>query len=155
MDDIGILNYALTLEYLESEFYKRGLADAGLTGEARSVAQELGANEDEHVTALTATINDLGGTPVKAPKVKFPFTNQQSFLELAQAIEDLGVSAYNGAAPMIESKEVLGAAGSIVQIEARHAARIRLLNKEMPAPDAFEKAMSMDEVLAAAQPFLV
>ena len=154
MGDIDILNYALTLEFLETEFYKRGLATAKLTGEAKAVAAEIGANESEHVTALTATIKDLGGTPAKAPTVAFPFTDQASFLKLAQAIEDLGVSAYNGAAPMIESKEVLGAAGSIVQVEARHAARIRMLNKDLPAPDSFDKAMTMEEVLAAAKPFI-
>lgn len=154
MGDVEILNFALTLEYLEAEFYRRGIATARLTGDARAVAVEIGANEDEHVTALVSTIESLGGTPVQAPKVSFPFTNQASFLELAQVLEDTGVSAYNGAAPMIESKEVLGAAGSIVQIEARHAARIRLLNEEMPAPVAFDATMTTDEVLAAVKPFI-
>ena len=67
-------------------------------------------------------IADLGGTPVKAPGVDFggAFANGKSFLKLAQTLEDTGVSAYNGAAPAIESTEVLGAAGSIVQVEARH-----------------------------------
>lgn len=155
MDDIGILNYALTLEFLEAEFYKQGLATAKLSGEAKSVAQEIGQNEQEHVTALMSTIKDLGGTPVQAPKVKFPFTDQKSFLKLAQTVEDLGVSAYNGAAPMIKSKEILAAAGSIAQIEARHAARVALLNNNPPATTAFEPAKDMDAVLEAVQPFLV
>jgi len=154
MDDIGILNFALTLEYLEAEFYKRGIANAKLSGEALGVAKEIGANEAEHVQALIGTIKQLGGTPVKAPTVVFPFKDQASFLKLAQVLEDTGVSAYNGAAPAIKSKEVLGAAGSIVQIEARHAARIRLLNGEPPAPVSFDASMTTDEVLMAVKPFV-
>ena len=104
--------------------------------------------------ALTATIKKLGGKPVKAPGVTFPFTDQKSFLELAQVFEDTGVSAYNGAGPAIKSAEVLGAAGSIVQVEARHAAAIRLLNGESPSPDAFDKTLSTKQVLKAVKPFI-
>jgi hypothetical protein len=64
------------------------------------------------------------------------------------------VYAYNGAAPQIKSKEVLAAAGGIVQVEARHAAAIRLQRGENPAPDAFDKTLSTDEVLKAVQPFV-
>ena len=105
---------------------------------------------------LTATIEQLGGTPVKAPGVDFggAFKSQGSFLKLAQTFEDTGVSAYNGAAPAIQSKEVLGAAGSIVQIEARHAAAIRLLNGKQPAAGAFDPALEMQEVLDAVMPFV-
>ena len=106
--------------------------------------------------ALSSTIEDLGGTPVKAPKVDFgkAFASQGSFLKLAQTLEDTGVSAYNGAAPSIQSKEVLGAAGSIVQVEARHAAAIRLLNGKPPAPDAFDPSLEMQQVLDAVKPFV-
>ena len=80
--------------------------------------------------------------------------NQKQFLKLAVTFEDLGVSAYNGAAPSIMSKEVLGAAGSIVQVEARHAAAVRLIAKEDPAPDAFDKTLTTDEVLEAVKPYV-
>ena len=73
---------------------------------------------------------------------------------LAETIENVGVSAYNGAAPKISSKEVLEAAGSIVQVEARHAAAIALQNGSDPAPDAFDKTMTEAQVLKAVQPFL-
>jgi hypothetical protein len=106
------------------------------------------------VAALTQTIKKLGGKPVKAPGVTFPFKDQASFLKLAQVFEDTGVSAYNGAAPMISSKEVLGAAGSIVQVEARHAAAIRLQNGDEPAPVAFDPALSEAKVLKAVEPFI-
>jgi rubrerythrin len=152
--DIDILNFALTLEYLEAAFYKEGLAKAGLSGDAKKLAREIGEHENEHVAALTETIKKLGGKPVAAPKVAFPFKDQAGFLKLAQVFEDTGVSAYNGAAPMISSKEVLGAAGSIVQVEARHAAAIRLLNGEDPSPAAFDPTLSKNQVLKAVKPFI-
>jgi hypothetical protein len=152
--DLEILNFALTLEYLEAAFYKEGLSKAGLSGDAKKLAGEIGDHENQHVDALTATITKLGGKPVKAPGVTFPFTDQKSFLALAQVFEDTGVSAYNGAGPAIKSPEVLGAAGSIVQVEARHAAAIRLLNGESPSPDAFDKTLSTKQVLKAVKPFI-
>jgi hypothetical protein len=152
--DLDILNFALTLEYLEAAFYKEGLANAGLSGVAKKVATEAGDHENEHVATLTQTIKALGGKPVAAPMVAFPFKDQKSFLKLAQVFEDTGVSAYNGAAPAIKSKQVLGAAGSIVQVEARHAAVIRFLNGAPPAPDAFDKTLSTDQVLKAVKPFI-
>ena len=155
--DVEILNFALTLEYLEATFYERALKQTkGLGGDARKLAGTIHKNEMAHVTALTGTIKDLGGKPVKAPKVGFgnAFGSQKSFLKLAQTFEDTGVSAYNGAAPQIESKDVLAAAGSIVQIEARHAAAIRSLNGAPITDTAFDKPLQMDQVLKAVKPFV-
>jgi Ferritin-like domain len=152
--DVDILNFALTLEYLEAAFYKEGIAKAGLSGDAKKLATEIADHEQQHVEALTQAIKKLGGKPVAAPGVTFPFKDQKSFLKLAQVFEDTGVSAYNGAAPMIESKEVLGAAGSIVQVEARHAAAIRLMNGDNPSPAAFDGTLSKDQVLKAVKPFI-
>lgn len=153
--DIEILNYALTLEYLESAFYKEGLKRAGATGALKELLTTISADEDAHVAALTGTIKKLGGKPVKAPKVAFDYSDTKGFTTLAESIENVGVSAYNGAAPMISSKEVLTAAGSIVQVEARHAAAIAIQNGNEPAPDAFDPSMTQAEVLKAVQPFLV
>jgi rubrerythrin len=155
--DVEILNFALTLEYLEAAFYTRALKRTkGLSGDARSLATEIRDNEREHVGALISTVKALGGTPVQAPGVDFgrAFASQGSFLKLAQTFEDTGVSAYNGAAPAIESKDVLAAAGSIVQVEARHAAAIRLLNTEPISDGGFDKALDMQAVLKAVQPFV-
>ena len=88
------------------------------------------------------------------PKFDFSYSDTASFLKLAQTFEDTGVSAYNGAGPAIKSKEVLGAAGSIVQVEARHAAAIRLQNMQEPAPDAFDPALDEAQVLKAVEPFI-
>jgi Ferritin-like domain len=127
-----------------------------LNFDARSLATEIRDNEREHVGALISTVKALGGTPVQAPGVDFgrAFASQGSFLKLAQTFEDTGVSAYNGAAPAIESKDVLAAAGSIVQVEARHAAAIRLLNTEPISDGGFDKALDMQAVLKAVQPFV-
>ena len=156
--DVEILNFALTLEYLEAAFYERALKQVkGLPGDVKKLATTIGDNEAEHVTTLTTTIESLGGKPVKAPKVDFAgaFASPKSFLKLAQTLEDTGVSAYNGAAPMIESAEVLSAAGSIVQVEARHAAAIRSLNGAPITPGAFDKPLEMQQVLKAVKPFVV
>jgi len=152
--DVDILNFALTLEYLESTFYDEAKTRAKASGELKSLISLLAEDEKQHVEALTATIKKLGGKPVAEPKFDFPYKDTAEFLELAQTFEDTGVSAYNGAGPMIKSKEVLGAAGSIVQVEARHAAAIRLQNKEEPAPEAFDPSLDEAQVLKAVEPFI-
>jgi hypothetical protein len=122
--DADILNFALTLEYLEADFYSVKGRQVGLSGQAKAYARQFGAEEQAHVSALTAAIKQLGGTPVKKPRFVFPATDETSFLALASVLENTGVGAYNGAAPSLQSKQVLASAGSIVQIEARHAAAI-------------------------------
>ncbi len=151
--DVDILNFALTLEYLEADFYRQA-SKLGLKGQYKSLAKEFGANEQEHVDALVATIGQLGGKPVKSPKFAFGLKTQKDFEKLAVILEDTGVSAYNGAAPMIESKEVLAAAGSIVQVEARHAAALRFLGGMSPTTGAFDKTLSKAAVLKAVKPLI-
>lgn len=154
--DLEILNFALTLEYLEAAFYEQALTELKPKGEIGELVETISSDENEHVDALSATISDLGGKPVEAPEVDFgdAFSSEDAFLELAQTFEDTGVSAYNGAAPDLESKEILATAGGIVQVEARHAAAIRLLRGELPTDGAFDKTLTQDEVLAAVKPFI-
>jgi rubrerythrin len=153
--DVEVLNFALTLEYLEAAFYKEAAKIDGLSEDAVKAVETFGDEEQQHVDALSKTIMDLGGKPVAAPGVDFgDLTSESAFLKLAVTFEDTGVSAYNGAAPSIKSKEVLAAAGSIVQVEARHAAAVRLLAEKDPAPDAFDETLTMDQVLKAVQPFV-
>jgi hypothetical protein len=129
---------------------------SGLSGEAKKVATTIQKDEAQHVAALTATIKKLGGKPAAKPGVAFgkAFASQKAFLATAQTFEDLGVGAYNGAGPTIKSKQVLAAAGSIVQVEGRHAGVIRLLNGTRIAPSAFDKGIPMDQVLMKAKPFI-
>ena len=143
--DVGILNFALTLEYLEAAFYKEAKKRAKASGELKSLIELLAEDEQQHVEALTATIKQLGGKPVAEPKFDFPYNDTAGFLKLAQTFEDTGVSAYNGAAPSIKAKEVLGAAGSIVQVEARHAAAIRLQNKRGTVPGGLRRPARRSE----------
>jgi rubrerythrin len=155
--DIEILNFALTLEYLESAYYTMALKQvSGLSAEVKKLATTINKDEAEHVTALTQTIKDLGGKPTKAPGVDFgnAFASEKSFIKLAATFEDTGVSAYNGAAPAIVSKEVLAAAGSIVQVEARHAAAVRSLNGQPISDGGFDKALDQQQVLAAVKPYV-
>ena len=152
--DVDILNFALTLEYLEAAFYEEAQQRVNGSSELTALIEQIGTDEQEHVAALTASVRQLGGKPVKAPAVEFPYGDTAGFLKLAQTFEDTGVSAYNGAAPLIKSKDVLASAGSIVQVEARHAAAIRLQNKTQPAPDAFDPTLDQAEVEAAVMPFI-
>jgi ferritin-like protein len=153
--DVEILNFALTLEYLESDFYNVKGKSLGLTGQAKSYATLFGEEEAEHVTALTAAIKSLGGTPVAKPSFAFPVSDQTAFLKLASVLENTGVGAYNGAGPSLKSKQVLSSAGSIVQIEARHAAAINLLIGKSPTPtEGFDTPLTKAQVLAAAGPLI-
>jgi hypothetical protein len=143
--DLDILNFALTLEYLETNFYQVKAKTVGLTGVAKHYASNFGMEEAAHVAALT----------VAKPTFSFPVTNQSTFLGLASTVENLGVSAYNGAGPLLQSKTLLAAAGSIVQIEARHAAAIDLLIGKSPTPSGgFDTPKNMAQVLAVAKPLI-
>ncbi|MCW3031763.1 MAG: hypothetical protein QOK19_1149 [Solirubrobacteraceae bacterium] len=153
--DVEILNFALTLEYLEADFYNVKGKTVGLKGQAKSYAKTFGEEEADHVGALTTTIKQLGGKPVAKPMFVFPATSEKSFLALASVLENAGVGAYNGAAPSLQSKEVLAAAGGIVQIEARHAAAINLLIGQSPTPNqGFDRPLTQAQVLAKAGPLI-
>ena len=153
--DVDILNFALTLEYLEADFYTVKGRSLKLSGQAKAYAQQFGEEEAEHVTALIAAIKQLGGTAVKKPQFVFPASSESSFLALASVLENTGVGAYNGAAPSLQSKQVLAAAGGIVQIEARHAAAIDLLIGKSPTPtEGFDTPLTKAQVLAKAGPLI-
>lgn len=153
--DIDILNFALTLEYLETDFYKVKAKAVGLSGDAKTLAAEFADQEQQHVDALTKAITGGGGTPVKKPTFVFPVTDQTSFLKLAYVLENTGVGAYNGAGPSLKDKALLGAAGSIVQVEARHATAIALLTGGKVTPSgAFDKSLTKAQVLKAAGPLI-
>jgi hypothetical protein len=155
--DVDVATFVLGLEKLEATYYKEALKKArGLGGEARSVARVIRDSELEHVDIVDGLVRALGGTPPQRAKFRFPnaFSSESRFLALAQTFEDTGVSAYNGAAPVIASTDVLQTAGRIVQIEARHAAVIRSLRGEEIAPSAFDAPLEMDEVTAKVDPYI-
>ena len=154
--DLEILNYALTLEYLEADFYAK-VGQSGLfTGPQLSLLQTFGEHEQQHVEALTATINKLGGTPAEQPQTQFPLENATSVAKLAATVENLGAAAYLGQAARIQNMDVLAAALSIHTVEARHASVLNGLVGDPYTPQgSFAVAASMDEVLAKVKPFIV
>ncbi|MGI8729452.1 MAG: ferritin-like domain-containing protein [Solirubrobacteraceae bacterium] len=165
--DIAVLNYALTLEFLEADFYKQVIDSGIVTDPAQvSIAKKFGETEQEHVDGLIANIEKMGGTPVTAPTTKFQPTLDKGLmavLETAATVENLGAAAYLGAAGRIKSKEVLATALAIHSVEARHAAALNMLvgrgfqakGGQGSVPDgAFAMGMDEDAVLKAVQPFL-
>jgi rubrerythrin len=153
--DVAILNYALTLEYLESQFYSKVLAANLFSGKVGDLLRKFGSQEDSHVTALKAAVSKLGGTPASAPTGKFPITSATQVAQLAYTVENLGASAYLGQAGKIQSPEVLASALAIHSVEARHAATLGTLVKKPVTPQgAFAVPADMSTVLAAVKPFL-
>jgi hypothetical protein len=152
--DLAIVNYALTLEYLESQFYDKVVKSGLFSGPNLSVIKIFRGEEHEHVTALHKVAMSLG-TPAATPKGKFPLKDAASVAKLAGAVENLGAAAYLGQAGNIKSKEILAAALAIHTVEARHAATLNLVLKLSPTPDgAFAKPMSMAQVLKVVKPFI-
>jgi hypothetical protein len=154
--DLGIVNYALTLEYLETAFYT-DVAKSGLfKGDQLALIKGIQETEQQHVDALTATAKKLGGPVADAPKAEFPLDDAMSVLKLAATVENLGAAAYLGQAANIEDPDILAAALSIHSVEGRHAAALNVLTGESPTPDgAFAQGADMQTVLDAVQPFLV
>jgi rubrerythrin len=154
--DIGILNYALTLEYLEAAFYKDVVKSGLFKGEELAVLKKFGSEEQQHVEALSGTVKKLGGKPAPMPKAEFPLKSAKSVAELAGTVENLGAAAYLGQAGNIKSPEVLAAALSIHSVEARHAATLNTLLKLSITPDgAFGKPADVATVLKSVEPFIV
>jgi hypothetical protein len=153
--DVGILNYALTLEHVEAAFYAAVVRSGLFKGDDLALIRSFGKDEAEHVVALTQTVRKLGAKPAAKPKTTFPLEDAESVLELAATVENLGAAAYLGQAPRIESDEVLAAALSIHAVEGRHAAALNTLTDQDFVPDgAFAKPADAKTVLDAVQPFL-
>jgi len=166
--DIAIVNYALTLEYLEADFYRQAVDSGQIKDRATAdLAKHIAETEQAHVDALHGTVMKLGGMPAAKPATKFDdvlAAGPAKILQTAATVENLGAAAYLGQAGRIKSKEILAAALAIHSVEARHAAALnKLVGRgfkggsplEGSIPDgAFAKAMTMDQVLARVKPFL-
>ena len=156
--DLEIVQYALTLEHLETDFYN-AVIDSGVVKDKAlaETAKMIRDNEQEHVDALTGTVKQLGGKP-KRPKTNFDSVlegGEKMVLETAATVENLGAAAYLGQAGRIQSKEILAAALAIHSVEGRHAAALNTVVGKTIVPDgAFAKPASMEEVLPKVKPFL-
>jgi hypothetical protein len=158
-DDIEVLNYALTLEHLEAAFYElAGEFDLGEDPYGNSIndyVAVIGEHEAAHVATLTDVITQLGGEPVARAEYDFGVTDAASFLTTAATLENVGVAAYDGAGAAIQNPDLLTAAGSIVAVEARHAAYLNIVTGQSPFPAAVETPLTPAEVLDAAGAFIV
>ena len=161
MNDLEVLNYALTLEHLEAAFYVQINGSGILTGDAASYFATIGEHEAAHVSALTKVIADAGGTPVAA-RASYNFdalgdlSTPEGILAAAVILEDAGVAAYNGAAGEFTDRGIVTTAGSIVQTEANHVAIVRVLldPDANPVPTAFPAPMTPEQILDAVEPLL-
>ncbi len=156
LTDVDILQFALGLEHLEARMYVDMLAANILTDKELRYFQSFGSHESAHVKALSDALSAAGATPVAAAaSYNFPaFDSRQAILDLARIAEETGVGAYQGAAAAIQNKDYLAAAGSIVQVEARHAAIVRMLLGQKPVPAATTPSLTIAEVNAIVGPLI-
>ncbi|NIB98633.1 ferritin-like domain-containing protein [Halobacterium sp. R2-5] len=172
-DDVAVLNYARTLEALEYRFYEAALdnideddlacygpfeeADDSVSDHVYEALEVVRDHEETHFETLGAVVEDLGGEPVEEPEFDFGSAVEEpdEFVATAVVLEDTGVGAYAGAAPSIENEDVVTSALSIHSVEARHASFLRVLDMQVPFPNAFDEALSRSEVLDRASQFIV
>jgi hypothetical protein len=153
-DDIEILNYGLTLELFETELYRRVVAGGTLTGDDRLVAVDFGAHEAAHVSALSQTIQKLGGTPV-APTYNYPALNtRDEIIRFLANFEQLGSGAYLAAAPEIRDPDVLAVAMQIHNVEGSHASVLQYLLRVPTTTGAFAAPARKADVVAFLAPFI-
>ncbi len=157
---VDVLNYALTLEYFEANFYKNAnKAEDLIPAKYRGLFREIGRHEAGHVALLNGV---LGPIAVKPPKIdftaggKYPdvFSSFTTFSTLSSTIEDLGVAAFAGQMGNLINTPVLQTALQIHSVEARHAASVRLIVGKSGSDEAFDKPKSKSEILEAVKPFM-
>jgi hypothetical protein len=158
--DLDILNYALTLELLEADAYKTALSLNVLTGRALDYFKQFAMHEQQHVDAVTATIKQLGGTPVTKPAAGYNYAgvprDEAGLVKFFQTVESVGASAYLGAAGSIKNLDVLAAALSIHASEAEHTAALADIvapGTDLFAPESFATPRTPDQVVAIVTPF--
>ncbi|KAL5113944.1 hypothetical protein ACEQ8H_008162 [Pleosporales sp. CAS-2024a] len=164
LTDVDILNFALTAEHLESTFYSQGFAKfsmsdfmaLGLTQTQVQNLMSIGQTEATHVSTLISAIAATGSKPVEACTYNFDaaLASADSMVKTARILEAVGISAYLGAAPLVSSKDVLNAAASIVTVEARHQAFIRIASNAAPVPAAFDTPLGPRAVFTLAAGFI-
>jgi len=168
--DVDVLNYALTLEHLEDAFYEEFLNEfsqetfvdsdalenfnAWEKRAAYGFVQRAGDHESTHVEVLTGVVETLGGEPASRRSYDFGVDSVGGYLQVAQALENTGVMAYDGAIALMESPDLTTAGATIATVEARHAAFLNYLNGDVPFPAAFDDTKSPEEILEIAGQFI-
>jgi rubrerythrin len=132
--DVGIVRYALTIEYLEDDFYEAANGSGELKGRAADLARTFGQHEKEHIAALEKVLRELGSEPPQRAEAQFPLEGPGKIIEFASGLESLGVAGLLAQASRIQDKALLAAALSIHSVEARHVAALASLLGEDPTP---------------------
>ncbi|CAE6491872.1 unnamed protein product [Rhizoctonia solani] len=165
-NDITVLKFANVLEQLETEFYKQALAKfkepdftaAGFISASVPVEQfnSIATDEATHTSTLASVLRSLGQEPVSGCKFDFTaaLTDVKTMAPVARLVENVGVSAYLGGAALIDDKQILVAAGTILTDEARHQTVLNMLNGGVAIPAAFDVALAPSQVLAIAGGFI-
>ncbi|PQE19382.1 twin-arginine translocation pathway signal protein [Rutstroemia sp. NJR-2017a BBW] len=162
LTDVDILQFALTLENLETAFYQQGFAKfpdsdfaaLGLSQQDITNLKMVGMTEQTHVSTLNTAIAATGTQPVAMCTYNFNFTTAAAMVATANVLENIGVSAYLGAAPLVKSPAVLTVAAEIVTVEARHQTFIRTASKITAVPSAFDTPLGIRNVFSLAAPFI-
>ena len=170
VSDVDILNYALVLERLEYEFYRKHLQKyskgqiegasifEGFGNKVRSHIYEnlvrIRNHEKTHVQTLIKVIKSLGGKPVGDSEYDFGVKSVAEFVATAQVLENTGVMAYDGAIAYIHRPGLQTASATIATVEARHASYLRLLNGEVPFPEPFDDPKAPRQVCEMVDPFI-
>lgn len=160
--DATILQFALTLEHLENAFYKAALSmfkqqdfvAAGFGADYLNNIQLIASDENQHVDFLSSALTTSGAQPVAPCTYNFPMTDVLSFIGLSSILEGIGTSAYLGGAPLITSKSILTAAGSILVTEALHTSLQRSAVKAAPGPNPFGTPLDPSAVFSLATSFI-
>lgn len=152
----------MTLENLEETFYRQGFAKfpaqdfakLGLAPEQIKDLVQIGKTEEQHVVLLQTALAQAGVKPVQPCTYEFGFTDAAGMVKTAAVLENVGVSAYLGAAPLLSDKSILSTAGSILTIESRHQSAIRVFSKQVAVPQAFDTPLSPRAIFSLAAPFI-
>jgi rubrerythrin len=151
--DVQALNLLLKFEHMQVAIYGRAIQQLKPSGSLKELLETLAKQEDEHVEALSGEVRRLGGKPEPKGSYAFSYRGAYTLLRLAFEIEDATIAAYNGAIPKLKSNDSVALAASIVQVEGRHAAAIRIQRKQEPAPEAFDAARREIDALSSVERF--
>ncbi|KAH8597023.1 ferritin-like domain-containing protein [Bisporella sp. PMI_857] len=162
LTDVDVLQFALTLEFLEAAFYQQGFAKfpdsdfaaLGLSPEAIVDLKSIGKTEEAHVSLLLTAIATSGAKPVAPCQYNFGFTDAAGMVATAAILEQVGVSAYLGAAPILTTPSILTVAGEILTVEARHQTFIRTASKIVAVPSPFDTPLGVRSVFSLAAGFI-
>lgn len=157
LGDAAILQFAYLLEQLEGNFYAAGVNSGLFAGEALSQVAAIRDHEFAHADAIATTLGSLGAAVPAVPQFTFPAeatADAPTFLGYAATLEPVGIGAYQGAAPALQSDDILAAALSIHNAECQHRAAINVLQGVVPPANiAFEEALPLAAVQQAVAPF--